>query len=264
MEDLKRKVDVEPISNWRKFEVFATVANHCLLAIVTFYLVWYVFQDNWSELTCVHTFLCATGFFLMTEGILLMNDSNAPTILCESRPAKTRVHWILQASGVILMVSGAIVEYTFRQQQGKPHWDATHAFWGMLVKFHQTLLITMLFAFRSQCGYFHGHHCNQRLLGALLEWAEELPEAVVIEIRTSCPRYRHFRHGNHRHLLHFGPATLQQTSRPRKSENHHDLDLMLSSRTYFDWAVKDVVQEFKEWFVAITFHKMLQTLFSCS
>lgn len=144
MEDLKKNEKSQIHSTWRKIEVFVNVGNHCLLSIVTFYLIWYVFQDNWSELTCVHTALCAIGFFLMTEGILMMNSSNAPTILCESRTSKAKVHWILQAVGVMLMVSGAIVEYVFRQQQGKKHWDATHAFWGMLMKFGKIFLITTI------------------------------------------------------------------------------------------------------------------------
>lgn len=118
----------------RKIEIFINVGTHCLLSIVTFYLVWYNFQDNWSELTCVHNLLCTMGFFLMTEGILMMHSGNAPTILTESKANRTKLHWMMQASGVVLMVSGAIIEYVFRQQNNKKHWDATHAFWGELIK----------------------------------------------------------------------------------------------------------------------------------
>lgn len=137
--DSEKKILEDSVSSeitndfWRQFRILINVANHCLLSIVCFYLIWYVFQDNWSELTCVHSFLCTIGFFLMTEGILLMYSENAPSLLSQSKEKKTNLHWMFQACGVILIVSGSIIEYVFRQQNNKKHWDATHAFWGKLM-----------------------------------------------------------------------------------------------------------------------------------
>lgn len=128
--DFKKPSSSDSNDTWRKIEIFVNVGNHCLLSIVVFYLIWYCFQDNWSELTCVHSALCTVGFFLMTEGILIMYNQNAPTILTEGRARKTNLHWIFQATGVILMAAGTIVEYYFRQSNGKKHWDAKHAYWG--------------------------------------------------------------------------------------------------------------------------------------
>lgn len=130
MDFKKQDSEPKPSETLQKIELFINVGNHCLLAIVVFYLIWYVFQDNFSELTCVHSLLCTLGFFLMTEGILLMYSQNAPTMLSKSRANKQTLHWIFQALGVILMVSGSVVEYYFRQVNGKKHWDAKHALYG--------------------------------------------------------------------------------------------------------------------------------------
>jgi protein-S-isoprenylcysteine O-methyltransferase Ste14 len=115
----------------KKIEIFVNVGNHCLLSIVCFYLIWYVFQDEFSELTCVHSLLCTLGFFLLTEGILIMYSRNAPTIFNQNRKFNTRIHWVFQSVGVILIVVGAIIEWAFREGAGKKHWDAKHAYWGL-------------------------------------------------------------------------------------------------------------------------------------
>jgi Eukaryotic cytochrome b561 len=112
-----------------RVEVVVNVANHCLLSIVCFYLIWYCFQDNWSELTCYHSLLCTLGFFCMTEGILMMYSNNALS-KGESKTARTNFHWVLQALGAVFMISGAIIEYIFREMQGKIHFHATHALIG--------------------------------------------------------------------------------------------------------------------------------------
>ncbi|CRK93981.1 CLUMA_CG007507, isoform A [Clunio marinus] len=117
---------------FQKIEIFVNVGNHCLLSIVVFYLVWYVFQDNFSELTCIHSLLCTLGFFFMTEGILLMNKQNAPTILNKGRRSMTKYHWIFQALGFILMVIGSVIEWLYREWEGKIHFHAKHGIIGLV------------------------------------------------------------------------------------------------------------------------------------
>lgn len=124
-------VNRKKTSLWEKCEIFINTANHCLIAITTFYLIWYCLQyDSMFTTLTQHAWITAIGYqVLMAEGIMTLYNANSLTFL-SSRVEKKRIHWILQAIGGIMALYGCIIEIYDRERAGRPHFSSLHSLYG--------------------------------------------------------------------------------------------------------------------------------------
>jgi cytochrome b-561 domain-containing protein 2 len=114
-----------------KFEVFLNTCNQGLIAITTFYLMWYCYQSGsmWSKIS-QHAWITTLGYqLLMAEGIMTYYKANSLTAL-SSRREKNHIHWILQAVGGAMALYGCAIYIAERERLGRRHFRGNHALWG--------------------------------------------------------------------------------------------------------------------------------------
>lgn len=129
--DLKEKKSSELLA---KLEIVLNTINHGLIAITTFYLMWYCFRENMFSSRSIHAWMTALGYqLLMAEGIMAFYKGNSLTFL-SSRQEKTNIHWILQAVGGSMGLAGCIVEIWAREVAGRKHFNNAHAIYGKIEK----------------------------------------------------------------------------------------------------------------------------------
>lgn len=118
-------------SVWDKCEIFINTANHCLIAITTFYLVWYCLQNYVMTSTLTqHAWVTAIGYqVLMAEGIMTIYKANSLTFLSSKRE-KNHIHWILQVIGGTMALYGCIIEIIDKERAGRRHFRSLHAIYG--------------------------------------------------------------------------------------------------------------------------------------
>lgn len=155
-------------SLWEKCEVLINTANHCLIAITTFYLMWYCL--NFYNLTGTlnqHAWITAVGYqVLMAEGIMAIYKANSLTSLSSKRE-KNHIHWILQVIGGTMALYGIIIEIVNKERAGRSHFKSLHAKYGechkeiSIVKPHLCIWITLTsFLVHFIFGYIFMEGCN--------------------------------------------------------------------------------------------------------
>lgn len=119
---------------WQKLEIFLNTANHCLIAITTFYLTWYTLQfDDLFGATQQHAFITTIGYqLLMAEGILTFYSANSLTFV-SSRNEKRTLHWLLQVAGSGMALYGIIVEIISIEKRGRTHFGTLHSLYGKYI-----------------------------------------------------------------------------------------------------------------------------------
>jgi len=125
------KIDSKKASVWEKCEIFMNTANHCLIAITTFYLVWYCLQNYEMTSTLTqHAWVTAIGYqVLMAEGIMTFYKANSLTSLSSKRE-KNHIHWILQVTGGTMALYGCTIEIISKDRAGQVHFASLHAIFG--------------------------------------------------------------------------------------------------------------------------------------
>lgn len=118
-------------SVWDKCEILINTANHGLIAITTFYLVWYCLQNYVMTSTLTqHAWVTAIGYqVLMAEGIMTIYKANSLTFLSSKRE-KNHIHWILQVIGGTMALYGCIIEIIDKERAGRRHFRSLHAIYG--------------------------------------------------------------------------------------------------------------------------------------
>lgn len=139
MEVEKRDMDdngkVKPLSAFEHFEVIANTANHGLIAITSFYIMWHAFHRGFDEYQSYHAMFTTLGYqFFMSEAIMALYNKNSLTKEVESRTYKTRVHWILAGIGCGCAIFGIPYQIYNRQITHRSHFGNTHTLLGN--KFH--------------------------------------------------------------------------------------------------------------------------------
>ena len=124
-------IDSKKASVWDKCEIFINTANHCLIAITTFYLVWYCLQNYEMTGTLTqHAWITTIGYqVLMAEGIMAFYKANSLTFL-SSRREKNHYHWILQVIGGTMALYGIIIEIIDKDRRNLVHFASLHAIYG--------------------------------------------------------------------------------------------------------------------------------------
>lgn len=115
----------------QKCEIFINTANHVLIGLTTWYLMWYTYQSGsmWSKLS-QHAWITTIGYqLLMAEGIMTFYKANTWTSL-SSRREKNHIHWILQAVGGAMAIYGCAIYIAERERLGRRHFRGNHALWG--------------------------------------------------------------------------------------------------------------------------------------
>jgi cytochrome b-561 domain-containing protein 2 len=132
MEKIELKTEEKNISGtwWQKIEIFLNTVNHGLIAVTTFYLIWYCMHYQMFDLLNVHAWMTTIGYqLLMAEGIMSFYKANSFTFL-SSRSEKTCIHWILEAVGGFMGLAGCIVYIYKREIDGKRHFKGAHSLYG--------------------------------------------------------------------------------------------------------------------------------------
>ncbi|XP_070500771.1 transmembrane reductase CYB561D2-like [Chironomus tepperi] len=149
------KVDSKSPSLWDKCEVFINTANHCLIAITTFYLMWYCLHNYGMTGTLTqHAWVTAVGYqVLMAEGIMAIYKANSLTSLSSKRE-KNHIHWILQVIGGTMALYGIIIEIIDKERAGRRHFRSLHAIYGLVSMIFLCISIvsglTALFSFEAR------------------------------------------------------------------------------------------------------------------
>ncbi|KAG5676839.1 hypothetical protein PVAND_006646 [Polypedilum vanderplanki] len=130
----------EKATVWEKVEIFINTANQGLIAITTFYLMWYCYQSGsmWSKIS-QHAWITALGYqLLMAEGIMTYYKANSLTSSF-TRKEKNHIHWILQAVGGAMALYGCFIYIIERERLGRRHFHGNHALWGL----YSMILVTI-------------------------------------------------------------------------------------------------------------------------
>jgi len=134
---------------WEKIEAYINTINHAIIAVVTVYITftcWNVGATNFS----FHVWCCCIGYhLLMAEAIIGIYQGNTWSRL-HSRRSRHNIHWIMQAVGTTLSISGVLLQWL---AYGKHHYENYHAHLGFVS------IIFMMIAF---------------LNGTLALWAPEI------------------------------------------------------------------------------------------
>jgi ABC-type nickel/cobalt efflux system permease component RcnA len=131
LESFQQKMSQKRATIVDKLEVLLNTANQGLIAITTFYLMWYCYQSGnmWSALS-QHAWITTIGYqLLMAEGIMTFYKANSLTSLF-SRKEKTHIHWILQAAGGAMALYGCAIFIVERERTGRRHFHGNHALYG--------------------------------------------------------------------------------------------------------------------------------------
>lgn len=56
-------------------------------------------------------------------------SKNSFTLL-NTKQTKKNIHWILQAIGIVLVLSGTIIEIVYKSERGLAHFESNHAILG--------------------------------------------------------------------------------------------------------------------------------------
>lgn len=120
------------VSCWHKLEIAINTVNHSLIAITTFYMVWYCLKYEFTDKLTMHAYLTTFGYqVLMAEAIMTYYKANTYTLFTV-KPQKTRIHWILQSIGALMSIVGTIIEVINREQMGRTHISTLHSIYGKL------------------------------------------------------------------------------------------------------------------------------------
>ncbi|XP_070498996.1 transmembrane reductase CYB561D2-like [Chironomus tepperi] len=130
---LTMDIDSKKSSIWDKCEIFINTANHCLIAITTFYLMWYCLHNyGMTHTLTLHAWTTAIGYqVLMAEGIMAFYKANSLTSLSSKRE-KNHIHWILQVIGGSLALYGIIIEIIDKDRRNLAHFISLHAIYGLV------------------------------------------------------------------------------------------------------------------------------------
>lgn len=112
-------------------EITANSINHGLIAITTFYIIWYCFHDGFDQYQHYHTFFSTIGYqFFMSEGIMAMYSKNSYTMSVGNRQAKVWIHLVLQVIGGGFALIAIPYQYVKREQMGRRHFGNSHGIVG--------------------------------------------------------------------------------------------------------------------------------------
>jgi hypothetical protein len=68
----------------------------------------------------------------MAQGMLTLNPSNM-LVAGIKRPAKIRIHQVLQATGATLAIAGIVTQFVNKNMHDIKHLGTPHSFWGIFV-----------------------------------------------------------------------------------------------------------------------------------
>lgn len=140
--DLSRSKEVlfhkKETTRLERFEIIANTFNHGLIAITTFYIAWYCYQEGFDTYQHYHTFFSTIECQLfMSEGIMAMYCKNSYTMSLGNRQSKIWIHIILQVIGGGFVMFAIPYHIIKRAEIGRPHFIDTH---GILGKYYKIII----------------------------------------------------------------------------------------------------------------------------
>lgn len=116
-------------------EIIANSINHGLIAITSFYIVWYCYHEGFNMYQHYHTVYATIAYqVFMSEGIMVLYSGNSYTMLVGNRKTKIWIHLVLQTIGAGLALFAIPYQFIKREQTGRSHFVDSHAIIGNLLK----------------------------------------------------------------------------------------------------------------------------------
>lgn len=105
--------------------------NHSLIILTICYII-YLINFTFSKIN-IHVLCCSIGYvLLMSESLMVLTTENIWSRNINNYRNRSHLHWILQAFGAIISITGVVIEYIGRNEKNKPHLSSIHSIVGFI------------------------------------------------------------------------------------------------------------------------------------